>query len=201
MTERSGPPNAFVIDDEDGFCKFVSMTLHTLGVKAESFRSAEIAVAALERGHLDFIFLGLALQESDAIDVIRRLGAKRYRGVVQLMSGSNLLLLDDVRRVGIRHGLKMRPPLRQPMPMDAIRETLTAETVPCQPEITRTHAPLIRKRLDEALASGWLELWYQPKINLRPITIAGSRASSDAATQCTASFPPPAYCPTPTRRA
>ena len=40
------PPTAFVIDDEDGICRFVAMTLDTLGVKAESFLSAEKAIAS-----------------------------------------------------------------------------------------------------------------------------------------------------------
>jgi EAL domain-containing protein (putative c-di-GMP-specific phosphodiesterase class I)/ActR/RegA family two-component response regulator len=175
MMERldPSPPDAFVIDDEDGICKFVSMTLDTLGIKAESFPSAELAVASLERGHPDFVFLDVALKESDAIDVIRTLGEKSYRGVVQLMSGSDTLLLDDVRRIGARHGLHMRPPLHKPFRMEAIRHAVTAAPLDGQPETTVTLSPAMRLGLDEALANGWLELWYQPKIDLCTKVLAG----------------------------
>ena len=167
------PPTAFVIDDEDGICKFVAMTLDTLGVKAESFLSAEKAIASLDHGHPDFVFLDIALGRSDAIDVIRTLGQKRYNGAVQLMSGSDALLLDDVRRIGARHGLNMRPPLQKPMRMEVIRQAITAAPFDCQPETTLTLLPTIRLGLDDALANGWLELWYQPKIDLRTKAITG----------------------------
>src|SRR5207244_152607 len=117
--------------------------------------------------------LDVSLKESDAIDVIRTLGEKSYRGVVQLMSGSDTLLLDDVRRIGARHGLHMRPPLHKPFRAEAIRHAVTAAPLDGQPETTVTLSPAMRLGLDEALANGWLELWYQPKIDLRTKVLAG----------------------------
>src|SRR5438132_1616689 len=99
----------FVIDDEEGVCKFISMTLATLGVAAESFDSADTALSSLDRRTPAIIFLDVALKKSDGIEVIRGLGERCYGGVVQVMSGSDISLLDDVCRVGVRYGLKMRP--------------------------------------------------------------------------------------------
>ena len=110
----SATPRAFVVDDEDGICQLIMMTLATMGVEAKKFHSAADAVAALDHELPAIIFLDVALQKSDAIDVIRGLGERGYGGVVQLMSGSNVDLLEDVRRVGARHGLNMRPPLSKP---------------------------------------------------------------------------------------
>lgn len=175
-TERTGVefPDAFVIDDEEGICKFVSMTLDALGVKTESFNTVQGAVGALERAQPAIIFLDIALQGSDAIDVIRTLGEKSYRGVVQLMSGSEALLLDDVRRIGARHGLTMRSPLAKPFKAEAIRQAVSTTPLNGQPGTSFTLTPTIRLRLDEALANGWLELWYQPKIDLRTKSLAGA---------------------------
>jgi len=99
---RSHSPSAFIIDDEGGICAFIALTLDAVGIKAESFPSAELAVESLQSCHPDFVFLDIALKNSDAIEVIRILGAKQYRGVVQLMSGSDIPLLNDVHRIGIR---------------------------------------------------------------------------------------------------
>lgn len=160
------PPRAFVVDDEEAICRSLSMVLETLGVNAEAFHTAQTAVTALEARLPSIIFLDVQLKESDAIDVIRGLGAKGYRGIVQLMSGSNVGLLEDVRRVGARHGLDMGPPLGKPFRADTIRQIVTAAGL--------WHEPAVPVGLDEALAKGWLELWYQPKIDLRTKSLAGA---------------------------
>jgi EAL domain-containing protein (putative c-di-GMP-specific phosphodiesterase class I)/CheY-like chemotaxis protein len=163
---RSATPSAFVVDDEDGICQLITMTLARMGVEAEKFHNAADAVAALDRRLPAIVFLDVALAKSDAIDVIRGLAERGYNGIVQLMSGSNAELLEDVRRIGARHGLAMLPPITKPFRADAIRQV-----------ITRAHlsdGPLTIVGLDEALAQGWLELWYQPKIDLRSKTLAGA---------------------------
>ena len=159
-------PHAFVVDDEDGICKLITMTLATMGVEAEKFHTAQDAVAALDQRLPAIIFLDVALQRSDAVDVIRGLGEKGYGGIVQLMSGSNVELLEDVRRVGTRHGLNMRPPLSKPFRAEAIRHIITSAHL--------AERPLTVVDLDEALANDWLELWYQPKIDLRNMVLAGA---------------------------
>ena len=173
---KSPPPvaDAFVVDDEEGICRFVTLALANLGLKAESYHTAAHAVGALERGHPEIVFLDIALEGSDAIDVLRILGEKRYSGVVQLMSGSNTALLDDVRRVGARHGLIMRAPLQKPFRMEAIRQAISSAHFDGQPETTIALSPTIRLNLEELLAKQWLELWYQPKVDLRTGALVGA---------------------------
>jgi EAL domain-containing protein (putative c-di-GMP-specific phosphodiesterase class I)/CheY-like chemotaxis protein len=163
--------SAFVIDDEEGICKFIAMTLANWGVEAESFHTAEQALEALERRIPAIIFLDIALKKSDAIDVIRGLGDRGYGGVVQIMSGSNPTLLDDVRRIGVRHGLKMRPPLQKPFRIEAVRQAFNGAQLDQKPAAVSN---IDTVNLEEALANDWLELWYQPKIDLRTRLFAGA---------------------------
>jgi EAL domain-containing protein (putative c-di-GMP-specific phosphodiesterase class I)/CheY-like chemotaxis protein len=167
------PSVAFVIDDEEGICRYMALALTALGLKAHTFSSAEPAFAALQTGHPHIVFLDIALKGSDAVDVIRRLGEVNFAGTVQLMSGSDVILLDDVRRIGDRHGLKMRPPLQKPVRPDAIREAVAGARTSAQHAVARKAAPVITVQLEEALANNWLELWYQPKIDLRSRTLGG----------------------------
>jgi EAL domain-containing protein (putative c-di-GMP-specific phosphodiesterase class I)/CheY-like chemotaxis protein len=163
----SATPTAFAVDDEEGICKVISMTLASMGVDTKKFHNAKDAVAALDEHLPSIIFLDVALEGSDAIDVIRGLGERGYSGAVQLMSGSNIALLDDVAQVGARHGLKMRPPIRKPFRPDVIRSAVSG--------LHMEHRPSsIEVSLEEAIASNWLELWYQPKIDLRTSTLAGA---------------------------
>ena len=116
------PPRVFVIDDEEGICRFVAGAVGNLGCEAESFTNAQVALRALRRSPPDIIFLDIAIGGSDAIDVLRNLADYGFRGVVQVMSGSNPSLLEDVRKVGERHKLVMRPPLQKPFRFDAIQK-------------------------------------------------------------------------------
>ena len=169
-----GLPDAFVIDDEEGICRFVSMSLNALGLSAQSFHSAALVGEALGRGHPAIIFLDIALNGSDAVDVIRVLGESRYAGIVQLMSGSDPVLFEDVCRIGARHGLDMQPPLEKPFRSEAVRRAVTSLPLESKPQTTFVVRQKLRLDLQEALDNGWLELWYQPKISLRTRTLVGA---------------------------
>lgn len=166
-------PHAFVIDDEEGICKLIAMTLAPMGIGVDKFHTAHEGVAALEQRLPAIIFLDVALKGSDAVDVIRGLGEKSYGGIVQLMSGSNVSLLEDVRRVGARHGLNMLPPLTKPFRTESIRQIVTSAGL----RVGGSGGGASQSStvsLDEALANDWLELWYQPKIDLRKNQLAGA---------------------------
>jgi DNA-binding NtrC family response regulator len=116
-----GNPNlAFVIDDEAKIREFMASTLADLGMKVETFVMAREAMASLELGHPVVIFLDVALLRSDAIDVIRGLSERQYGGLVQLMSGGRPSLLEAIQRIGMRHGMKLAPPLNKPITREAI---------------------------------------------------------------------------------
>jgi DNA-binding NtrC family response regulator len=123
MAPIPSAPAAFVIDDERGICLFVGKTLEKAGFAVATFSNATDALAALERQEPKIIFLDIALEQSDAIDVIRGLGERHYAGVIQLMSG-NPRLLDAIQRLAKRDRLNTRPPLVKPFGGDAVRQVI-----------------------------------------------------------------------------
>ncbi len=145
-----------------------------MGLLCETFHTAGEAIAALERGKPEIVFLDIALGGSDAVEVIRALGDARYAGVVQLMSGAKSALLDDVHRIGAHHGLNMCPPLQKPFRKADIGQAVASIPLWDRPEVMISLAPATESGLDEALTNGWLELWYQPKIDLRTKAIVGA---------------------------
>jgi EAL domain-containing protein (putative c-di-GMP-specific phosphodiesterase class I) len=90
------------------------------------------------------------------------------------MSGSKSLLLDDVHRIGALHGLNMCPPLEKPFRKEAIQRAVASLPLHGCAEVAVSFAPPVQPGLDIALANGWLELWYQPKIDLRTGALAGA---------------------------
>ena len=150
------------------------MTLSTLGLVSQSFQVAAEAVAALEHGHPDIVFLDIALGESDAVEVIRALGEKHFIGTVQLMSGIKSPLLEGVQRIGAWHGLNMCPPLQKPFRAKDIQRAITSIPSFDCPQISVWIAPATQFDLGEALAHDKLELWYEPKVDLRTKLFAGA---------------------------
>ncbi len=116
-------PSAFVIDDERGICLFVGKTLEKLGFAVSTFSKADEALAAVGRHTPKIIFLDIALEQSDAIDVIKGLGDQHYGGIIQLMSG-NPRLLAAIQRLAKRDRLNIRPPLSKPFKGEAIRQVI-----------------------------------------------------------------------------
>jgi DNA-binding NtrC family response regulator len=114
------PQLAVVIDDDADVRRIIEAALRQRGMQAQSFPAANEAFASIDSRAPAIIFLDVALLRSDAIDVLRGLGERRYGGVVQLMSGGRPSLLEAVARIGVRHGLKLATPLNKPLAHDAI---------------------------------------------------------------------------------
>jgi DNA-binding NtrC family response regulator len=117
---------ALVIDDARDICELVAATLGQLGIDSATFSAAKPAVAAIDRRWPMIIFLDVALEQSDAYDVIRGLSEKHYDGAVQLMSSAKPWLLQAVQRLATRHGLTLCPPIQKPVKDATIRAVIAS---------------------------------------------------------------------------
>jgi EAL domain-containing protein (putative c-di-GMP-specific phosphodiesterase class I) len=132
----------------------------------------ELAIESCE-----ILILDLALGQSDAVEVMQHLDRLSYRGKVLLISGRDEETLREIQHIGTSRGLSMLPPLGKPFRAGELRQRLHADVE------TREVAPGTAVKnstvfidLAEALDKAWLELWYQPKIDLRSLTICGVEA-------------------------
>jgi EAL domain-containing protein (putative c-di-GMP-specific phosphodiesterase class I) len=156
------------VDDEPAICQFLSSTATACAARPESFPSIKRLSAGLSKRTPGLVFLDISLEGSDAIDGIRVLAKSKFPGLVQLISGADRELLDDVRRVGEQYSLRMLPPLSKPLDPDTVKEVfglLRSEDDATAPDTID---------LEEALQHSWLEFWYQPKIDLRKKMLAGA---------------------------
>jgi len=174
----ASPTLCFIVDDEPAIGRFISMALRASGIGAEQFIDIRSMLERLGERSPDLIFLDISLGDDDAIDAIRGLAARSYRGGVVLMSGHAAALLEDVRTVGNRYGLTMLPVLTKPFRLDAVRQSVedvlslqnsTPSELPQNPGRFVPHV-----ELDEALGQGWVEFWYQPKLHLDERRLVGA---------------------------
>lgn len=177
------PPICFIVEDEPGIRQVITYSLHDYGIATKEFDNAPAVLLALEHFVPSLCFLDVSLQGSDAIDVIRGLTLHNYRGPVQLMSGKDPALLEEIRRVGERHSLHMLPVLTKPFRAEAVRKIIREHCGEQLMQATRAvsgtmpaDVPIAVPAFDleQMLREKWLQLWYQPKIDLKLRCLAGA---------------------------
>jgi len=123
---RTVTPFVLIIDDQEEVCRAVATALAGVGVESDAYATAKPAIASLDERRPDVVFLDVALEQSDAIDVIKGLSEKHYTGTVQLMSSGRLPLLEAVQRIGARYGLVVRPALHKPFRGEDLHQAIVS---------------------------------------------------------------------------
>jgi two-component system cell cycle response regulator len=180
-TQPPLPATAYVLDDEAEIGALLGKVLGACGIESRQFTESEPFLAELESKPPDLIVLDLSLGQSDAVEIIRHLEILKYRGKVLLISGRDEATLSEIAQIGERHGLAMLAPLRKPFRPADLRQRLAIAPVEARPStgaphvIAKTPEPP-RVALIEALRNKWLEVWYQPKVDLKSLSVCGAEA-------------------------
>jgi EAL domain-containing protein (putative c-di-GMP-specific phosphodiesterase class I)/FixJ family two-component response regulator len=172
--------SAFVLDDEPRIAALVCKVLRMCGLASQQFNVVAPFLAAVEESPPGLVVLDLSLGQSDAVEVIRNLEAIAYRGKVLLISGRDEITLKEITQIGEKHGLVMLPPLKKPFRPADVKQRLAghaAEAVqssasPVKPKDDTRGKPAIQ--VVEALRNHWLDLWYQPKFDLKTGQVCGA---------------------------
>ncbi|MFA6265188.1 MAG: EAL domain-containing response regulator [Pseudolabrys sp.] len=163
-------PTCFVVDDEPSIRHFLSLVLHGAGIDTLDFADGASMRAALAQRVPDLVFLNISLDSADAIETVLALGHGGFCGSVQLMSTRGAAVLDHVRKIGIQQKLNMLAALKKPFETEVIIRVLR------DLNLGTPSAAASRIDLADAIESGWVEFWYQPKIDLRKKRLAGAEA-------------------------
>jgi two-component system, cell cycle response regulator len=174
--------SAFVLDDEPQIGALVCKVLQACGIATRQFTAAGPFLFELKTTAPDLILLDLSLGQSDAVEIIRHLEANKYEGKVILISGRDEATLNEITQIGEKHGLTMLPPLKKPFRPADLRQRLSSHSGSAAPAKTgeaqnKSHpSGTANVQLVEALRNDWLEVWYQPKIDLKALSFSGAEA-------------------------
>jgi EAL domain-containing protein (putative c-di-GMP-specific phosphodiesterase class I) len=171
---RASAPLCYVVDDDASIRHFLSLVLHGAGIDTMEFADGKNMRHAIERRVPDLAFLNISLEASDSIETVVALGDSGFRGHIQLISARGAAVLDHVKNIGLQHKLNMLPVLKKPFETETILKILLDLNI-------GTPAPAASGiDLEEAINNGWIEFWYQPKIDLRKKRLAGAEAYARA---------------------
>ncbi len=173
-TPEARLPLCFVIDSDASVRRFLSLILHGAGLNTQEFAAGEALAAALAKRAPDIVFLDIALEFAEAVKCLMELADSNYRGQVQLISSRGSAVLAHVKHIGDQHDLQMLPALKKPIDPHAILYVLQ------QLKLGHASPTAGRIALDQALNNGWIEFWYQPKIDLRRKQLVGAESFARA---------------------
>jgi EAL domain-containing protein (putative c-di-GMP-specific phosphodiesterase class I) len=98
--------------------------------------------------------------------------------------------LEEVRKIGERHGLAMLPVLHKPFRLQEFNARL--DKIPSSAAVSTAE-----ELLSVALRNNWLEVWYQPKVDLKSMQIRGAEALIRLRHPDRGILPPSAFLPPP----
>jgi EAL domain-containing protein (putative c-di-GMP-specific phosphodiesterase class I)/CheY-like chemotaxis protein len=143
--------------------------LEDLGFVTSECASADELQAMLANELPDLILLGIAADGIEPGKFLEILVREAFDGKVLAVGARESIIVKAVQQVGEEYGLAMLPPLTTPFAAETLRERV-AMLLPDEP------APSPAVHVGEALHAGWLELWYQPKIDAKTLIRSGAEA-------------------------
>ncbi|RXH07273.1 EAL domain-containing response regulator [Bradyrhizobium guangzhouense] len=166
---RKMMPRACVADSKRHLRAFMGEVLEDLGFVTSECSGASELQTMLATDLPDLILLGIAADGIEPGQFLEILVREGFDGKVLAVGARDSIIVKAVQQVGEEYGLAMLPPLTTPFAADTLRERV-AMLLPEEP------APSPAIHVGEALHAGWLELWYQSKIDARSLVRCGAEA-------------------------
>jgi EAL domain-containing protein (putative c-di-GMP-specific phosphodiesterase class I) len=157
---------AFVIDDEDAFCLFMSRLIGGLGYEV----TTTCQIKSINLGELtksDIVFVDMMMPGTDGIQVLDILSRHQVKSAIILMSGIHGAVLATAETIAKRSDLRVIGVLKKPFRVGDVRSILEAEHH--EPHL-RSNTPLISEINIEDILAGLerqeFDVFFQPILNL-----------------------------------
>ena len=166
---RKVAPRACIADSKPHIRNFLRDALEELGFIASECAHTASLRETIGTQRPDLFVLGLSAGGIAANEMLETLAAMNFDGKVLSFGPPAFPMVAAIREAGEEIGLAMLPLLPTPFSdgdlRDSVAALLPAEAPPSPPV-----------DVGEALHANWLELWYQPKIEVRTLTMSGAEA-------------------------
>jgi len=167
--QRKITPRVCVADGKKHLRAFLTGVLQDLGFVTSECASADELRVILETNLPDLVLLGVTADGAEPGRFLEILVRQEFSGDVLIVGAGESLVVRAVQQVGREYGISMLPPLTTPFAAETLRERVEM-LLPDEP------APGPAVDVEEALHAGWLELWYQQKVEAGTLVRAGAEA-------------------------
>lgn len=168
LETRRGVPLVCVTDGKHHIRKFVREILSEFSFTIYEVIEVSELSAALDAKPPDLVILGLTAGGIAAGEMLRTLAAKDFDGKILPFAQRDSAVVETIQELAEQLGISLLPPLLMPFGKERLRDSIAV----LLPETSS--GPLVD--MGEAVRAGWLELWYQPKIDTRAMVMRGAEA-------------------------
>jgi len=167
-----------VVDDKEFIRSMMKRVLESLGVThvilAENGQQA-VDLLAPDKPPFDAVFCDLMMPDMDGVEVVRHAATLASPPAFAFVSGTHMALLATTEDMARARGINVLGTVRKPVSRDAIKVILDQIGMKtAHPKSAAAAMPVPAKAdIEQALAHGQFQLYYQPKQNLRTGRIDG----------------------------
>jgi EAL domain-containing protein (putative c-di-GMP-specific phosphodiesterase class I) len=163
-------PVAFIVEAGGLGTEIILSGVLNSDIRCETFEGSAALAAAMVECTPDLVLLDVTTEATSAVEVLHALSKSSYPGIIQLTSHPGVSMVEPIHQLAKLQSLQVLPPLTRPLDQAALRSALKDLTA----KVSQSKAQPIR--LDEAIANGWVQFWYQPKIDIRKRSLIGLEA-------------------------
>jgi len=168
-----------LIDDDYIMHRVTTVMLNDLGISGVlNAMSGPAALEILEQngGRIDVVICDLNMPEMDGVEFIRHLAQRKYTGSLILTSGEDLRILKTVEKLAIEHDLHVLGVLEKPATLAKISELLDSLDQIRQEGTMMMADAFSLAELEQAIAGGELDTYFQPKVDVKSGRVVGVEA-------------------------
>jgi len=134
------------------------------------------SLCAAWRSGFDLVMLSLSGGRADSLDAIHFLAKREADAGLVLTGDTGPRLLSAAGRLARAHGLRVIGTLMQPFLSADFGALLSRPTVQVPDPTMEMQAQLTREDLAHCIRRGLVKTWFQPKINIHTLGLAGVEA-------------------------
>lgn len=168
FTQRNAPLRVCIVENKSHIRAFLGEIFEGLGFSAYGCTAAELDLILPDLAP-DLVLFGLLSGRDELRRRLAWLSSVNYGGKVMLFGGRGSLDLIESQEFGEETGLRMLPFLGTPFRDSELAANLASFRPVTGPQRVSVDP-------EEALHQGWLELRYQPKIDIKTYSVFGAEA-------------------------
>ncbi len=168
-----------LVDDDYIMHRVTTVMLNDLGISGVlNAMSGPSALELLEEygDGIDVVICDLNMPEMDGVEFIRHLAQRDFGGSLILASGEDIRILKTVEKLAIEHELHVLGVMEKPATPAKLTELLDSVDQIRQEGTILMTDPFSLIELDDAIRTGQLDTYFQPKVDIKSGKVVGVEA-------------------------
>jgi EAL domain-containing protein (putative c-di-GMP-specific phosphodiesterase class I)/CheY-like chemotaxis protein len=166
--KRRIKPRACIVESKHHVRSMLSEAFEEQGFIPHACATLDDLDISLRSDFPDLIVISFSMNGLAATDILNLLAIRAFGGMVLLIGPPDAPAIRGAREFGEKLALDLLPMLPTPFSDRDLHASVAA--------LVQAEPPSPPVDVAEALGAGWLELWYQPKVDARSLALGGAEA-------------------------